>query len=133
MARDEECIWLPKNVVAKLKEAQGEKAQEELANPEGTEGGKPRRGVRNNIPEHSEEKVMTSKELIKKIESNIWDDGKEVFKAIKDVLASKWSWSRNPECKYIVVRIDMRDGGCLLKDRKGNRIGIEDLVYQYER
>ena len=74
------------------------------------------------------------KELYTKIKHNIWDNINEVFPAIRETLEDiEWIWPFNSKCKYITVRIDMRDGGCILKDRNGNRISIEDLVYQYER
>ena len=71
------------------------------------------------------------------IENNIWDNIREVFAAINRVSYLrdnwKWTWAKNMHCKYISVRIDMRDGGCILSDRNGNRISIEDLEYQYSK
>jgi hypothetical protein len=43
----------------------------------------------------------------------------------------KWSWTKNSKCKYINVRIDMRDGMCILEDRDGNQISIEKLEHQF--
>lgn len=66
---------------------------------------------------------------------NIWDNIKDVIPAIQRVCALrdeyKWTWGMNTKCKYISIRIDMRDGGCILNDRNGNRIEIADLEYQY--
>ena len=42
----------------------------------------------------------------------------------------KWSWTKNNNCKYIEVRIDMRTGDCLLKDRHDNLITTEELEKQ---
>lgn len=41
-----------------------------------------------------------------------------------------WSWAKNSRCKYVSLRIDMRDGDFVLLDREGNRITIEDLKRQ---
>lgn len=41
-----------------------------------------------------------------------------------------WSWSSNSECKYISIRIDMRDGAFILLNRDGQRISFEQLQYQ---
>lgn len=41
-----------------------------------------------------------------------------------------WIWTRNPRCKYIDLRIDMRDGDFVLLDRSGQRISIEELEKQ---
>ena len=72
-----------------------------------------------------------NKELLEKIENNIWDDSEEVLTAIRDLLTTRqWHWLENPRCKYVEVRIDMRDGMCILKDRDGKRILVKDLEYQ---
>jgi len=77
-----------------------------------------------------------NKELLEKEKNNIWDDIREVFPAIQKALSLrkeyKWSWIRNSRCKYISVRIDMRDGACILMDRNGNRILVKDLLFQHE-
>ena len=65
-----------------------------------------------------------------------WDTNlKELFDII--LKASKednyeWSWSRTNGfgCKYVDIRIDMRDGGYILKNREGERISAEDLWKQ---
>jgi hypothetical protein len=41
-----------------------------------------------------------------------------------------WEWFRNSQCKYIKVWIDMRDGRCVIFDRDGNRLTLEDLKRQ---
>ena len=73
----------------------------------------------------------TSLTLEQKIEQNIWDHIDDVLKVVKLAQQNLWCWSRNSACKYINVRIDMRDGGCLLHDRDNKRIGVEQLAYQY--
>lgn len=64
-----------------------------------------------------------------------WESSKEVIKAvqqtIKDSLSGRWWWAKNSRCKYIDIRIDMRDGKCVLMDRESQRISIEDLQKQY--
>lgn len=42
-----------------------------------------------------------------------------------------WSWVRNTSCKYLDIRVDMRDGGCIVKDGNGERIGIDALNWQW--
>lgn len=42
-----------------------------------------------------------------------------------------WSWVKNISCKYVDIRIDMRDGGFVLKNREGNRISLKQLQWQY--
>lgn len=49
---------------------------------------------------------------------------------ITELLKSEWCWTKNVKCKYIELRIDMRDGHCLIKDRNGTEISIRDLEYQ---
>ena len=76
-----------------------------------------------------------------KIKDNIWEDNfDEVTSFIKEVTKvsqveqysnpNNWSWLRNPECKYIDIRIDMRDGGFVIKNRGGLRITFEELKKQ---
>lgn len=42
-----------------------------------------------------------------------------------------WQWWKNPECKYVSIRIDMRDGGFIILGRDGKRISLADIQYQY--
>jgi len=74
----------------------------------------------------------------KKLEKNIWENNlKEVLtfilKAVKIPFYRKgatWSWLKNSNCKYVEIRIDMRDGGFIIKNRHGDRISLEDLKKQ---
>jgi len=76
-------------------------------------------------------KITDKDALLEEIEANIWDDSEEVFSTIRNLLNVRtWWWSRNSKCKYVSVRIDMRDGNCILSDRNGKRISVEDLKYQ---
>ena len=68
--------------------------------------------------------------LKQKQAANVWDHIDDVLPVIELARAGKWHWCENFECKYIELRIDMRDGGCLIKDRNGNRINPADLAKQ---
>jgi len=68
---------------------------------------------------------------------NKWDDIKEILPLISDIanfgqcrMMDKWHWSRNKDCKYIELRIDMRDGGCLIYNGVGKRISPKQLLHQ---
>ena len=62
--------------------------------------------------------------------ANVWDHIDDVLAVIELARAGKWNWTGNWDCKYVEVRIDMRDGGCLIKDREGKRINPADLRKQ---
>ncbi len=73
-----------------------------------------------------------------RIEANIWDklqDFGDVFGRTKLPYGDKnrWTWSMNPDCKYVELRIDMRDGGCIIRNRNGLRITPERLAWQYSK
>lgn len=62
-----------------------------------------------------------------------WDiDFNEITSTLKEILSSKWSWRRSNDYKYITVKVDMRDGGCVLENRFGQKITLEDLKHQLE-
>lgn len=44
----------------------------------------------------------------------------------------RWSWALNARCKYIELRIDTRDGHCLISDRDGKRITLKELSRQLD-
>ena len=69
-------------------------------------------------------------DLAQKIETNTWDNVDDFISVLQRARAGDWHWFENTKCKYIELRIDMRDGGCLIKDRHGNRISPEDLAKQ---
>ena len=62
---------------------------------------------------------------------NLWDHLDDFLKVYEKMKKDEWDWWRNPDCKYVELRNDMRDGGCLIKNREGKRINPEDLEYQY--
>jgi len=69
-----------------------------------------------------------------KIAQNVWDHVDQVLPVIQAMKDRKWHWFLNTKCKYINLRIDMRDGGCLIMVDSGDqkrRINPEDLAYQY--
>ena len=55
---------------------------------------------------------------------------------LDDVLAiirdTRWSWVRNNPCKYIDLRVDTRDGRCLIYDRDSRAINLHDLSRQLD-
>lgn len=59
-----------------------------------------------------------------------WDHINDVLPVLVAAANGKWSWVENTECKYIELRIDMRDGGCIIKNRRGERITPEQLAKQ---
>ena len=69
-------------------------------------------------------------DLQQKIETNTWDHIDDVLKVLELARAGKWQWFSNSRCKYIELRIDMREGGCILKDREGKRIDVADFAKQ---
>lgn len=77
-----------------------------------------------------------TKENQEKIDSNTWEAGSidEVIATIKELSRddSDWIWLNNGECKYVSIRFDMRDGAFVLLDRKGQRISLDALKYQYK-
>jgi hypothetical protein len=64
-------------------------------------------------------------------ETNTWHSFNEVVPILKAAQAGTWHWYENTRCKYIELRIDMRDLGCIIKDREGLRITLQTLAYQY--
>ena len=56
----------------------------------------------------------------------------KVVQVVSKSLNNEWSWVRNTSCKYITLRIDMRDGKVLLMNREGEEIELHELEYQKE-
>jgi len=74
---------------------------------------------------------MTDEELLKhKEENNLWDHIHSFLSVFKKMKEGKWNWTKNAKCKYVVLRVDMRDGGCIISDRNGRRISPKMLAYQ---
>jgi len=70
-------------------------------------------------------------ELERKKAANEWDNFNDVVPTLKAARDGSWQWYRNMRCKYIVLRIDMRDLGCIIKDREGERITVSQLQRQH--
>ena len=69
------------------------------------------------------------------VKLNKWHKIEELYPLMQLVISlitGKWSWARNMRCKYINIRIDMRDGGFVLLNRDRERLSTKDLQYQYE-
>lgn len=62
---------------------------------------------------------------------NLWDHVDAFIEVYNEMKEGDWSWFKNQRCKYVDLRIDMRDGGCIIKDGDGKRIGPEMLAWQY--
>ena len=58
-----------------------------------------------------------------------WNSVEEVLAVLND---PEWRWIRNTRCKYVELRIDTRDNHCVIRDRDGNPITLEELKYQYK-
>jgi hypothetical protein len=69
--------------------------------------------------------------LDQKIKENIWDNIDDFLAVLNDMRAGRWRWVLNSKCKYVNLRVDMRDGKCIMSDGEGNRIDPKDLAYQY--
>jgi hypothetical protein len=74
-----------------------------------------------------------AKTVKEKIRFNVWDHIDVVIEVLEKMKRKEWSWARNHPCKYLNLTVDMRDGGCLIHDKDGNRINPEDLRFQYGR
>jgi hypothetical protein len=70
--------------------------------------------------------------LAQKTAANVWDHVDDAIAVIELARAGKWHWCENMRCKYIELRIDMRDGGALIRDRDGARIDPRDLLKQVD-
>lgn len=80
-------------------------------------------------------------EYAARVDRNHWHDRPELQTFIAKILElsgnetlsdSSWSWARNSACKYVDIRIDMRDGGFILVNRHGQRINLAQLEWQYQ-
>jgi len=72
-----------------------------------------------------------------KIDRNSWEKFvfDDIIPTVKETLEKvkkrEWSWGKNQDCKYIDIRIDMRDGGAILCSRS-RRISLDQLKYQWK-
>ncbi len=59
----------------------------------------------------------------------VWVSVDDVLKVIRD---PRWIWAANSPCKYIQLRLDTRDGHCLIYDRDNNEITLRELSRQFD-
>lgn len=87
--------------------------------------------------QEEEELCAQDPRYAERIKENLWDENfQEVTDFIKEASAERmegWQWIKNSRCKYVQLRIDMRDGGFIIQDRHGKRISLDQLKYQYKR
>jgi len=62
---------------------------------------------------------------------NLWDKLEDFLTVYNRMKNREWSWANNMSCKYVSLHVDMRDGGCIIADRDGKRIGPNRLAWQY--
>lgn len=63
--------------------------------------------------------------------SNTWDHLSDFVRVWNAKTAGQWEWYLNSRCKYVELRIDMRTGHCIIRDREGKRLNPDDLAHQY--
>ena len=59
-----------------------------------------------------------------------WIPFYKLLDTLKQMNINRWSWVGNTQCKYINLRIDMRDLHCILTDNDGKEITLEQLSFQ---
>jgi hypothetical protein len=64
---------------------------------------------------------------------NRWDSIEDFLVVHEARKNRKWSWAHNSGCKYINLRIDMRNGGCIISTDEFGRIGPDRLAWQYSK
>lgn len=62
---------------------------------------------------------------------NLWDHLDSFLLVYNRMKEDEWQWYKNMDCKYVNLRIDMRDGGCIIRNGSGTRISPEQLAWQY--
>lgn len=77
------------------------------------------------------EAAEDAEELQRKREVNQWDHVRDFIPVFNAAMADQWHWYANTDCKYVELRIDMRDGGCIIKNRTGERITPTMLARQF--
>ena len=71
-------------------------------------------------------------DLATKIKTNTWDHLNDFLNVYNLMKEGQWKWGKNWACKYVELRIDMRDGGCIIRNGEGIRIDPKDLEYQFK-
>jgi len=62
----------------------------------------------------SDDEIIEAKTVEQKDYHNVWDHVDSFIKVYNLMKKDKWSWLWNSKCKYIELRIDMRDGSCII-------------------
>lgn len=62
-----------------------------------------------------------------------WYPLKDILSTLEQMEKDGWLWAFNTPCKYIILNMDMRDKACLIKNREGEEISLEDLKFQHTR
>lgn len=80
---------------------------------------------------------VESPEFQSKVSDNEWESPSELLDNLKRIIKcienKDWHWGRNMDCKYINIRIDMRDGGHIIVNQRGKRCSVESVEYQYDK
>lgn len=75
-----------------------------------------------------------SQEFAESVSNNIWMPPKDFVRNMQRIFAcaenEKWQWPKNWDCKYIDIRIDMRDGGHIITNKTGKRCSVESIEHQ---
>ena len=66
---------------------------------------------------------------MKSLPQHPWTPIDDVLAVIRD---PKWMWPLNSRCKYVTLRLDVRDFHCIIMDRDGNEITLDELKHQHE-
>lgn len=77
------------------------------------------------VPQH-----QPTPDVQAKMAANQWDHFGDILPTLKAISRGDWYWGANSRCKYIEIRLDTRDGGCLLYDRERVRISPEQFAHQ---
>lgn len=77
------------------------------------------------VPEH-----QPTPDVQAKMDANQWDHFGDILPTLKAISRGEWYWGANSRCKYIEIRLDTRDGGCILYDRERVRISPEQFAHQ---
>lgn len=68
---------------------------------------------------------IESQEFQSKVSDNEWESPESLVDNLKRIIkcieSKEWQWGRNMDCKYVNVRIDMRDGGHVIVNQRGKR------------
>ncbi len=77
------------------------------------------------VPQHQPTPDVQAKMAV-----NQWDHFGDILPTLKAISRGDWYWGANSRCKYIEIRLDTRDGGCLLFDRERVRISPAQFSHQ---